>query len=122
MASRFEAAHRSLTLSSLSVRILGAVVQSPILAMLHTRECLAFGCPITGEFISEEHTRHVLAALEQLPEEFEGCSFVAPVLQQDIEHVSLLIDGTLQIVQLAIDGEKYLVKMPFVTRLRSPPT
>jgi hypothetical protein len=62
----------------------------------------------------------MLAALEELAEEFLGGMFVPPTLDQDIQDMTVLLHGPPEIVALAIDGEKDLIQMPFVTRLRPP--
>jgi hypothetical protein len=49
--------------------MLGAVVQRAVLAMVHARQDLLFGCAITAEFIRDEDPWHVRQALQQLAEE-----------------------------------------------------
>lgn len=110
---RFEPAHDSLALSSRLVCILRTIVQPSVLPMLHAHQYLPFGCPIVGD----QHTRHVLAGLEQLPKELAGSSLVAPALHEAIAHAAMLVDCAPQIVQRAIDGEEHRITMPFVTRL-----
>lgn len=69
---RFELAHDSLTLSSRLVCIFRTLVQPSVLPMLHAQQCLPFGCPTARTLVGDQHTRHVLAGLEQLPKELEG--------------------------------------------------
>src|SRR5262245_40129343 len=103
VAGGFEPAHGALALACWLVRILCAVVQPSVLAMFHVRQYLAFRCSITAELIGYQHTWHVLTALQQLPKELECGSFVAPALEEDIEHIAMLIDCTPQVMQLSID-------------------
>jgi hypothetical protein len=69
MPRRFEPAHASLAFARGLVRILGPVVQSPVLPVLDAREDLALGRPVTRELVGDDHPRDILQALEQLTEE-----------------------------------------------------
>jgi hypothetical protein len=40
-------------------------------------------------------------------------------LHQDVENNAMLIDGSPEVVSNAIDLEKHLIQMPFVTSLRT---
>ena len=59
-------------------------------------------------------------ALEELPEELLRGPLVAPALDQDIEHVVVLIDGAPQVMTLPVDRQKHLVQVPFVAWLGAP--
>jgi hypothetical protein len=59
------------------------------------------------------------AALEQFAEELYGALGVSAGLDQDVEHVSLLVDGAPEVVLLAVDADLHLVEVPFIAGSRS---
>ncbi len=99
-----------------------SVVEALVLPMLHTTQQFLFGCPIAGQLIGDHHPWDVLTALEQLAKELLGSPFVASALKKDIEHLAMLINCAPEVMQLAVDREKDLIKMPFVARLRTAAT
>ena len=62
--------------------------------MLDARKDLAFGSVIGSEFISHDHSGHVAQTLQQLAKEALGRLRVAAALNQDVEHVAVLINGS----------------------------
>ncbi len=102
--------------------ILRPIVQAFVLAVLHARQHLLFGRAIAAQLIGDQHTWDVLTPLQQLPKELLGRALVSSALHQDIEHIPMLINCSPEIVQLAIDGEKDLVKLPFVAGLGTTST
>lgn len=52
--------------------VFGPIVQIAVLAVFHARQYFPLGRTIAFELVRDEHARHKLAALEQLPEEFLG--------------------------------------------------
>jgi hypothetical protein len=58
------------------------------------------------------------ASFEQLAEERLRDLLVPLALHQDVEDIPLLIDSTPQVMALALERQKYLVKMPRIPRLR----
>ena len=53
VACRFKPPHGALTLTRWLMGILGTVIQSSVLAMLHTRQYLTFGRPIASKFVCD---------------------------------------------------------------------
>ena len=94
--------------------ILRPIVQAFVHAVLHARERLLFGRAIAGQLIRDQYTWDVVASLEQFPKELLGSLFVRSALHEDIEHISMLINCSPQLVQFAVDFEKDLIKMPLV--------
>ena len=60
--------------------------------MNHRRHQHTVGQPIAGQLGSDDLPRHVSQTLEQLAEEPLGSSCVATRLDQDVEHVAVLVD------------------------------
>src|SRR5512135_1664546 len=118
----FEAPHFLLSQSRRLVGVLSTIVETFVLTMLHSWQDLAFRRPITLQFVSNDHARHVLQPFEQFPKESLGGLFVASALQQDIKHVPILINGSPQRVFLPPDRQYHLVHVPFVAATRTTTT
>ena len=93
-----------------------------VLAVLHARQDLAFCCSITLQLIGDDHARNVVHPFEQLAEKSLRGLFVALALHKDIEHISILIHRSPQILSLATDGEEDLTQVPFVATARATAT
>jgi len=103
------------------VRYLGAVVEIAALPVLDTGQDLALGRAIAAELVGHDHARNILQALEQLAEEPFSSFGIAPALDQDVEHVAVLVHGAPKAKHLARDADQHTVELPFVARLRPAP-
>ena len=99
--------------------VLCSVVESFVLPMLNALQDLSFCCPIPREFIRDDHPWNRLKSLEQFAEKSLGRLCVASALDQDIEHIAILIHRSPEGVLLATNGEKHLVHMPLVAIMRA---
>lgn len=79
---------------------------------------LAFCRRIAAQLISDDPARH-RARTQHTFEEAFGSSFVAPLLQQDVEFGAMLVDRTPQQVRFATQRDEHLVEVPRATRLAS---
>ena len=116
-----EPLHASLPLTCGLMRVLGAIIEVAVLAVLHPREDLPLRSPVAFELVGDEHARHVLAPFEELAEEFLRSFLIPPPLHQDIEHGAVLIHRSPEIVPLLVDCDEYLIQMPFVARPGASP-
>ena len=124
LPDRFEPPHVTLSLSGGLVRDFAAIVEIPALPMFNAREDLAFRSAIGPELIRHEYPWHVAQALQQLAEEALGRLCAPAALDQHVEHVehvSMLINRSPQIMEFAPDANEHLVQKPFVAGLRSAP-
>jgi len=119
VARILEAPHPPFPLPRGLVRVLGPVVQSPMLPVLDARQHLSQRRPVAGEFVRNQHARHKRKPLEQLPQEFHGCPRIAPPLDQDVEDVAVLVDGPPEGVLDAVDRDEDLVQVPLIARTRA---
>ena len=117
VTSAFEAAQRILPLARGLVGILGAGVQKAGLAMFHTGQHLPLGGSITPEFVRDDAPWYIVAARQQLAEEFLGRRFVPLALHKNIQDGAVLINSAPELVRLAIDRDKHFIQMPRVARL-----
>ena len=60
------------------------------------------------------HPRHVSQALEEFAEELLGGQRVSAWLDQDVEHIAVLVDRAPQVMDRAVDPDKDFIEMPFV--------
>ena len=90
--------------------------------MFNAWQDLTFGGAIGSKFIGHDDPGHVAQTLQQLAKEALGCLRVAAALHQYVEHVSVLINRSPEVVQFASDADKHLVQKPFVTGLWPPPS
>src|SRR3984893_1656250 len=103
------------------MRHLSAIVEIAALAVLDPRQDLTFGGGVTLELVCDDHPRNIPQALQQLAEEPRGRGCAAPALDQDVEDISVLVDGAPKIVLLAADTDENLVHVPLVARLWPAP-
>ena len=67
---------------------------------------------IGEQAVSHDLVRHVALALQQFPQKFQGCSLVPALLHQDVQDLTLLVDGSPHEHPFAIDAHDHLVEMP----------
>ena len=72
--------------------------------------------PVAGQLIGDQPPRRTLLALQQLAEKACGSPTVATRLDEDIDDVAILIDGTPEIVPPSLDGDEDLVQVPDVAQ------
>jgi hypothetical protein len=104
------------------MRIFRPVVHPFVLLVLHARQDLAFRSPITLQLIGDDHARNVVQPFEQLAEKSLSGLFVAVALYKDIEHISVLIHRSPQILSLATDAEEDLIQVPYVATAKATAT
>ena len=87
--------------------------------MLHLGHELAVRDPVAAQAIGDQALRFVLQASQQALEEALRGRGIPTVLHQDVEHDAVLVHRAPEIVQLAVDLQEHLIKVPGVARLRS---
>jgi hypothetical protein len=115
--SRLEPLHAPLPLAGRLMGVFSPIVQIAVLAMVHTGEELALGGTVALELVRDDHPGSILAALEQLAEEFLCRGLVPPALDQDIKDMAVLIHGPPEIVAGAPDRQKDLIQVPLIPKL-----
>ena len=69
---------------------------------------------VASQFISYDHSRYILQALQQSAEEVLGSLGIAPILNKDVEDNAVLIDGALEIVLHSLDPDEHFIHVPLV--------
>ena len=82
--------------------------------MFDTRKKTALSDAVALELVGHDHPRRILQALQQPSEEALGGIGISPILDKDVEHNALLVDGTPEIVLNALDPDEHLVEVPLV--------
>ena len=114
MPGGLEAPHAPLSFSRRLVRVLCAVVQALVWAMPDTRHYFGLSRRIATELICDDRARCIAQPLEQFAQETLSGPFIALGLHQNVEHFAILVDGSPQILEFAIDSQKYLIQVPSV--------
>ena len=71
-------------------------------------------CGIASKFVRSQFNRNAFLAFQQLPEEALGGALVLAVLQEDVQYVAILVDGTPEILALALNRHGDLIKKPTI--------
>src|SRR3712207_3197439 len=98
------------------MRVLGPVMQPFMLAMLNRRHDRAPGGRKGAELIRDHPSRWAALPLQQTLQQAFGRLGVTPRLNDLVEDIAVLIDGTPEPVLLAGYGDHDLVHVPDVTR------
>src|ERR1700733_8280153 len=99
------------------MRVFSTIVQVAALSMLNIRQQASLRHAIAFKFVGDDHSRHILQALQQTLEEPLGGFPITPLLDQNVEDDTILIDGAPQIMLNALDPDEYLVEVPLVARM-----
>ncbi len=119
LAHRLEPLHLPLSPPGRPVRVLCSVVQVAALAMLDVQQQCALGHAIALQLVCDEHARRIMQTFEETLEEALCRRAIAAALHRDVEDHAVLIHGTPEIAQLALDADENLIKVPLVTGPRA---
>lgn len=87
--------------------------------VFNARHGLLPGCAVALDLISDDQSRHVSQTLQQLTKKLLRCFLIASALDENIQHVTILIHRSPQVVNSTIDLEEYFIEMPSVAWLRT---
>ena len=116
LTGRFEPAHVSLAVPCGLVGDFGAIVLVSVRAMGDGRHDRSVRRPVAAQLVGDQPPRLTLRALQQLAEKACGRPAVATRLDEDINDVAILIDGTPERVSPSLDGDEDLVQVPDVAQ------
>jgi hypothetical protein len=97
--------------------VLGPVVQRPVLPVLDAAQALPLGRSITLELVRHDHAGDICEPLQPLAEKLLGGLLIPAALDQNIEHVAVLIHRPPEILVFPMDREEDFVEMPRVADL-----
>jgi hypothetical protein len=120
LLGRFEPLHLPLSSSCWPMRVLGSIIQISALSVLDAGEQLTLSNAVAPQLVRHDHPRHIPQTLQQLSEKALCGVGIAPCLHEDVEHNTILIDGTPEIVLHALDPDEHFVHVPPVAWSRPP--
>src|SRR5690349_18874293 len=91
--------------------------------MLAVRQCSTNRGQVAGELIGDHHARldATLTVKHAMQEALSG-DLIAPLLDQDVQHDSVLVNGPPQPVAFAADLQRNFLEMPLVAGSHSSST
>ena len=101
------------------MRVLSAIVLPFVLAVLDTRQHFGERRTIAPQLIGNDQTWEILQALQQLAKEPLGSFLISVALDQDVQHLAILIHRTPEVVETTVDLEEHFVEVPPVAGSRS---
>jgi len=119
---RLEPLHLPLSSSRRPVRVLSTIVEIPAGAMPDRGQNGPLRDTIATQPVGDEAPWLILQSIQQALEEALGSRAVSPLLHQDVQHHTVLINRAPQIMQRAVYAKKDLIKMPGVARPRPSST
>src|SRR6267142_3899234 len=103
------------------MRINRPIVLSQALLMVAGKSELPEGSAVGAQLVGCHPRRREALLAEQLAHQLDGRSPVSTTLDQDLEDLALVVDGTPEIHVPARDPDDHFVKMPAIARSRTAP-
>src|ERR1700732_4185211 len=103
------------------MRILRPIVFSQALLMVAGKPEMLEGSAVGAQLVGRHSRRREALLAEQLAHQLDGRRPVSTALDQDLEDLALVVDGTPQIHALARDPDDHFVEMPAIARSRTAP-
>src|ERR1700732_661123 len=104
------------------MRILCPIVFSQALLMVAGKPKMLEGSAVGAQLVGRHPRRREALFAEQLAQQLDGRRPVSTTLDQDLQHLALVVDGTPQIHVLARDPDDHFVEMPAIARSRTAPS
>src|SRR6202047_2118613 len=101
------------------MRILCPIVFSQALLMVAGKPEMLEGSAVGAQLVGRHPRRREALLAEQLAHQLDGRRPVSTTLDQDLEDLAFVVDGTPQIHVLARDPDDYFVEMPTIARSRT---
>ena len=120
MAGRLEPSHLGLALPRGLMRDLRSVVLVLLRAVHDERHHRAVRCCIAAQLVRDEPARRAALIFQQFPKEPGGSPSVAAGLDEDVDHITVLVNRPPEIVTSALNLHKQLVEIPGVAQASSP--
>src|SRR6185295_19704102 len=101
------------------MRILRPIVCSQALLMVAGKPEMPEGSSVGAQLVGRHPGRREALFVEQLAHQLDSRRRVSTTLDQDLEDLALVVDGTPQIHLLACDPDDHFVEMPAIARSRT---
>ena len=114
VTGRFESTHLSFSLAGWLMRDLGSIVGVSLHTVSHAAEDASHGGGVASQFVSNDLQWFGTLATQESSKESLCGALITMRLDQDVDHVAVLIHGTPEILLLAIDSNEDLIQVPVV--------
>ena len=121
-SSRFEPLHLALSSPYRLVRVLGPIVAPKPLFVWTAQSQTAERRAVGAQLVSYQQFRHKPLLFEKLAHQPQRRPAVAATLDQHVEDLALVIDGTPEVHPLAGDPNNHLVQVPSIARAGTAPS
>jgi hypothetical protein len=121
LTSRLESAHLPLPLAGGLMRGFGAIVGVTFRVMSHVAKDRSHSCRVTSEFVGNDTKWFFSLAAQQSSKESFCGALITARLNQDVDHVAVLVHGTPEILLLAIDPNEDFVQVPNISEAALTP-
>jgi hypothetical protein len=108
----FEPSHRPFSLARRFVRDFGSIVRIDVVAVRHRGHDRTMSGIIASGFVGHQPPGFPPLAFEKTAEKAFSRMLIATALHENINAITILIDGTPQILALPLNGDKDFVDMP----------
>jgi hypothetical protein len=82
--------------------------------MSHSAEDVSHGSRVASQFVGNDPQWFRTLATQQFSKESLSSAVIPMRLNQNVDHVTILIHGAPQILLLAVDSNEYLIQVPVV--------
>jgi hypothetical protein len=121
LASRFESAHVPFPLAGRLMRGFGAIVGVTLRVVSHVAQNRSHGGRVAPKFVGNDTKWFLSLAAQQSSKESSCGALIAARLNQDVDHVAVLIHCTPEILLLAVDSNEDFVHVPHIAEAALTP-
>lgn len=116
LAARLESSHLAFALPGWLMRYLSAIVRILTRVVHGCRQNSTLRGPIAPKLVGDQSTRLFSLPFQHLAEEALGCSPIAARLNQNIDDISILVNGAPEILTFVVDPHEQLINVPGVAQ------
>ncbi len=116
----FEPPHLSLALAGQLMRDFCSIVLVLLRAVNDGRHHEAVGRRVAAKLVCDQTPWRTALPFQQLTEEAFGRTPIAPGLEEDVDHVAVLVDGPPEILLATLDVHEQFVQVPGVAQASLP--
>src|SRR5712691_3405625 len=119
LSGRLEAPHLALALARRLMGNLCSIVRVLVRGVDHGRHHGPTSRRIAAQLVRDQTSRYRSLAFQQLPEEARGGTPITPGLDEDVDHIAVLVNRPPEILLPPLNIDEQFVQVPRVTH---PPT
>ena len=120
MFNRLESSHLAFALPRRLMRDFRSVVLVLLRAVDHGRHHRAVRCRVAAQLVDDQTARRAALTFQQFPKETLSRSSITPGLDEDVDHVTVLVHGPPEIPPSTLNLHEQLVEIPGVTQAPTP--